>query len=131
MRIGHVLNAALAVPCVTALAVCKDAAPPGPPTPPGPHGPPAWSAGRGPHPHPAPPAGHHPAPPVEPAASAHTSVGAHAVRLNEGIVQGFADDSGNSVFLGIPFAETTGGQNRYVDSISGNGHNGSLAASFA
>ncbi|KAG9736258.1 acetylcholinesterase precursor, partial [Aureobasidium melanogenum] len=42
-----------------------------------------------------------------------TSVGAHAVKLNQGTVQGFADASGNSVFLGIPFAETTGGQNRW------------------
>jgi hypothetical protein len=33
--------------------------------------------------------------------------------------------------LGIPFAETTGGQNRYVDSILHNDRNGSLASYYA
>lgn len=102
MRFSHVFNAALAVPCVTALAVCRDAAPPAPHGPPGPPGPPAGPVTRGPPP-PAPPAG----PPAPPA-------GPHSVNLQEGTVKGSADASGNSVFLGIPFAETTGGENRYV-----------------
>jgi hypothetical protein len=34
--------------------------------------------------------------------------------LQQGSVKGTVDSYGNSVFLGIPFAETTGGQNRYV-----------------
>jgi hypothetical protein len=34
--------------------------------------------------------------------------------LDQGTVKGFTDDYGNSVFLGIPFAQTTGGENRYV-----------------
>ena len=34
--------------------------------------------------------------------------------LYDGSVTGFTDSNGNSVFLGIPFAATTGGQNRYV-----------------
>jgi hypothetical protein len=34
--------------------------------------------------------------------------------LHQGTVKGFTDSHGNSVFLGIPFAETTGGKNRYV-----------------
>lgn len=34
--------------------------------------------------------------------------------LQDGSVKGFTDSNGNSVFLGIPFAATTGGQNRYV-----------------
>ncbi|KAH7035936.1 Alpha/Beta hydrolase protein [Microdochium trichocladiopsis] len=38
---------------------------------------------------------------------------ANTVNLPQGPVRGFADDSGNSVFLGIPFAATTGGQNRW------------------
>ncbi|KAG9192139.1 hypothetical protein G6011_10873 [Alternaria panax] len=33
--------------------------------------------------------------------------------LDEGTVKGFTDDYGNSVFLGIPFAQTTGGENRW------------------
>jgi len=37
-----------------------------------------------------------------------------AAALHQGSVKGFKDSHGNSVFLGIPFAETTGGQNRYV-----------------
>jgi len=32
--------------------------------------------------------------------------------LQAATVKGFADSHGNSVFLGIPFAETTGGENR-------------------
>jgi hypothetical protein len=32
----------------------------------------------------------------------------------QGPVRGFTDTHGNSVFLGIPFAATTGGANRYV-----------------
>jgi hypothetical protein len=108
MRVSYVLNAVLAVPCVTALAVGRDAAPPGPPALPGPPGPPAGPpAGpvtRGPPPPPSPP----------PAAPAGPAAGANTVKLNAGSVKGFADASGNSVFLGIPFAETTGGQNRYV-----------------
>lgn len=34
------------------------------------------------------------------------------VDLNQGTVRGFSDASGNAVFLGIPFADTTGGKNR-------------------
>jgi hypothetical protein len=34
--------------------------------------------------------------------------------LDQGSVKGFNDAHGNSVFLGIPFAATTGGENRYV-----------------
>ncbi|USP73365.1 hypothetical protein yc1106_00639 [Curvularia clavata] len=33
--------------------------------------------------------------------------------LYDGSVKGFTDSNGNSVFLGIPFAATTGGQNRW------------------
>ena len=117
MRLSYVLNAALAVPCVTALAVARDAAPPAP-GPPAPHGPPA------PAPAPAPPAGpvtrsppNNP-PPPPPAPPAKAASGPHTVNLNGGSVKGFADASGNSVFLGIPFAETTGGQNRYVESVA-------------
>lgn len=33
---------------------------------------------------------------------------------NQGPVTGFEDTHGNSVFLGIPYAATTGGANRYV-----------------
>ncbi|KAH8690383.1 acetylcholinesterase precursor [Phaeosphaeriaceae sp. PMI808] len=33
--------------------------------------------------------------------------------LSQGIVKGFTDSYGNSVFLGIPFADTTGGENRW------------------
>lgn len=40
----------------------------------------------------------------------HTSV-----VLPQGTIKGFRDDSRNSVFLGIPFAATTGGENRCVD----------------
>ncbi|CAI6321605.1 unnamed protein product [Periconia digitata] len=35
------------------------------------------------------------------------------VALPQGVVEGFCDDFGNSVFLGIPFADTTGGNNRW------------------
>lgn len=105
MRLSYVLSAALAAPCVTALAMGRDAAPPGPPGPPAPG--PAQGPGpktRGTPPPPAPP----------PALPAKAAAGPHTVNLNGGSVKGFADASGNSVFLGIPFAETTGGQNRYV-----------------
>jgi hypothetical protein len=34
--------------------------------------------------------------------------------LPQGPIKGFTDSYGNSVFLGIPFADTTGGENRYV-----------------
>jgi hypothetical protein len=34
------------------------------------------------------------------------------VTLGQGGVQGFRDSHANSVFLGIPYAATTGGQNR-------------------
>lgn len=34
--------------------------------------------------------------------------------LHQGTVHGFVDAYGNSVFLGIPFAATTGGENRYA-----------------
>jgi hypothetical protein len=34
--------------------------------------------------------------------------------LPQGPVKGYTDSYGNSVYLGIPFADTTGGQNRYV-----------------
>lgn len=32
----------------------------------------------------------------------------------QGLVEGFLDSSDNSVFLGIPYAATTGGENRFV-----------------
>jgi hypothetical protein len=35
--------------------------------------------------------------------------------LDDGTVKGSIDEHGNSVFLGIPFAATTGGENRYVE----------------
>lgn len=38
-----------------------------------------------------------------------------SVVLPQGRINGFVDDSRNSVFLGIPFAATTGGENRCVD----------------
>lgn len=38
-----------------------------------------------------------------------------SVVLPQGRIKGFRDDSRNAVFLGIPFAATTGGENRYVD----------------
>lgn len=119
MRLSYVLNAALAVPCVTALAVARDAAPPAP-GPPAPPGPPACPPANGPGPAgPAvtrSPPNSPPAPP--PAPPANAAAGPHTVNLNGGSVKGFADASGNSVFLGIPFAETTGGQNRYVESVA-------------
>ncbi|KAH7402385.1 Alpha/Beta hydrolase protein [Phaeosphaeria sp. MPI-PUGE-AT-0046c] len=34
-------------------------------------------------------------------------------RLQQGDVKGFTDSHGNHVFLGIPFADTTGGENRW------------------
>lgn len=34
--------------------------------------------------------------------------------IPQGTIKGFRDSSSNSVFLGIPFAATTGGENRYV-----------------
>lgn len=34
--------------------------------------------------------------------------------LQQGSVKGSLDSHGNAVYLGIPFAETTGGENRYV-----------------
>jgi hypothetical protein len=40
--------------------------------------------------------------------------GAATARLKQGEVKGFTDSHGNNVFLGIPFADTTGGENRYV-----------------
>lgn len=40
--------------------------------------------------------------------------GAVTARLQQGEVKGFTDSHGNNVFLGIPFADTTGGENRYV-----------------
>jgi hypothetical protein len=48
--------------------------------------------------------------PVAPRASTQDA----SMTLQDGSVKGFVDSNGNSVFLGIPFAETTGGQNRYV-----------------
>jgi hypothetical protein len=39
-----------------------------------------------------------------------------SMTLQDGSVHGFADSFGNSVFLGIPFAQSTGGQNRYFSS---------------
>lgn len=38
--------------------------------------------------------------------------GAPRVELAQATVEGFLDTHNNSVFLGIPFADTTGGQNR-------------------
>ncbi|KAI0470565.1 Alpha/Beta hydrolase protein [Xylariaceae sp. FL0804] len=46
-------------------------------------------------------------------ASAARRSAAPAVVLPQGTVQGLQDSSGNSVYLGIPFAATTGGQNRW------------------
>ena len=43
--------------------------------------------------------------------------GDNVVDLAQGTVRGFNDDSGNAVFLGVPFADTTGGKNRYVGNI--------------
>lgn len=40
--------------------------------------------------------------------------GAATARLQQGEVKGFTDSHGNNVFLGIPFADTTSGENRYV-----------------
>jgi carboxylesterase type B len=34
------------------------------------------------------------------------------VSLEQGDIQGFRDDHTNSVFLGVPYAATTGGENR-------------------
>ncbi|KAI9154856.1 Secreted lipase [Paramyrothecium foliicola] len=42
-----------------------------------------------------------------------SSSGAPNVALPQGAVEGFRDDSCNQVFLGIPFADTTGGKNRW------------------
>lgn len=36
------------------------------------------------------------------------------VVLEQGAVQGFRDNSTNEVYLGIPYAATTGGENRWV-----------------
>lgn len=33
--------------------------------------------------------------------------------LAQGVISGFTDSHNNSIFLGIPFAQTTGGQNRW------------------
>lgn len=38
--------------------------------------------------------------------------GAPRVTLKQATVEGYLDLHNNSVFLGIPFADTTGGQNR-------------------
>ena len=35
-----------------------------------------------------------------------------SVAISQGTVNGFRDASGNSVYLGIPFAAATGGENR-------------------
>ena len=43
-------------------------------------------------------------------ASSNTS--SPRVSLEQGDIQGFRDDHMNSVFLGIPYAATTGGENR-------------------
>ena len=40
--------------------------------------------------------------------------GAPCASIQQGQVIGTRDASGNSVFLGVPFAATTGGKNRYV-----------------
>jgi hypothetical protein len=42
----------------------------------------------------------------------HNNQTAPHVTLDQGGVQGFHDSSANSVFLGVPYAATTGGQNR-------------------
>lgn len=52
-------------------------------------------------------AGANPLPPKP--AQADESTTAH---LQQGAVKGFTDTHGNNVFLGIPFADTTGGENR-------------------
>ncbi|KAF8857379.1 carboxylesterase [Acephala macrosclerotiorum] len=46
-------------------------------------------------------------------ASVIRSTSCPIVTTTEGRVSGFQDESGNSVYLGIPFAATTGGQNRW------------------
>ncbi|KAJ4983123.1 acetylcholinesterase precursor [Stagonosporopsis vannaccii] len=48
-----------------------------------------------------------------PAAARQIVGGAPRVRLTQGTAEGFLDLHNNSVFLGIPFADTTGGQNRW------------------
>lgn len=35
-----------------------------------------------------------------------------SVTLPQGTVKGFRDASGSSIYLGVPFAATTGGENR-------------------
>lgn len=54
-------------------------------------------------------AGANPLPPK----AARTAVADGVASLQDGSVKGFTDSNGNSVFLGIPFAATTGGQNRW------------------
>ena len=49
-----------------------------------------------------------------PAKPSRATVTDGTATLDQGTVRGFTDDYGNSVFLGIPFAQTTGGENRYV-----------------
>ncbi|KAF2020341.1 acetylcholinesterase precursor [Aaosphaeria arxii CBS 175.79] len=73
------------------------AAPNGPPAPP--NGPPASPSGP-----PVPPR----SPPAPPAADSKLRV-----TLPQAVIEGFRDTHENSVFLGIPFADTTGGQNRW------------------
>jgi hypothetical protein len=51
--------------------------------------------------------------PLRPAA-VRGNAAAATVSLHAGTVKGSIDSHGNSVFLGIPFAETTGGKNRYA-----------------
>jgi hypothetical protein len=41
-----------------------------------------------------------------------TCYGEPAAFTNQGLVTGFGDETGSSVFLGIPYAASTEGQNR-------------------
>jgi hypothetical protein len=46
--------------------------------------------------------------------NASYTLGDPEVVLPQGIIQGSLDSYNNSVYLGIPYAQTTGGQNRYA-----------------
>ncbi|KAK7992468.1 hypothetical protein PG988_001262 [Apiospora saccharicola] len=50
---------------------------------------------------------------ASPCAKPPSSSGTPRVLLPQGTVDGFRDSHNNSVFLGIPFAQSTGGQNRW------------------
>lgn len=46
-------------------------------------------------------------------AASHCAGAQPEVALSQGVVRGFRDDHCNSVYLGLPFAQTTGGANRW------------------